>query len=135
MKKGLRSLLLSWSQVTDVVGARGVFIGDAEQGQSLPYVIISQDDSDEFNTLDGPSGAFRMLDFEIDCKGRNAGEANQLAETVRDLLKDYTGPAGNQVIDAVIVDGEYDSRERPVDGSDRKTFVVTLELSIQYHPA
>lgn len=135
MKSSLRTLLLTHAPLTAIVGADGVFVGDAAQGKRLPYVVFWQTSSDENNTLDGPSGSFRTLEFEIDAKGRNAGEANDIAETVREFLKDYAGAAGSQVIDAVIVDDEYDSVERPVAGSDQKTFVVTLDVTIQYHPS
>lgn len=57
-----------------------------------------------------------------------------MSETIREFLKDYSGPAGDETIDAVIVDDEFDDFEKPIDGSDRKTYVTTLELMIQYHP-
>lgn len=135
MKGDLRTLLLSESTITDVVGASGVYVGSARQAASLPYVLITQTDSDEYNTLDAPSGSFRSLEFEIDAKGRTAEEANRLSETVREFLKDYDGPAGTQTIDAVIIEGQFESKERSVNGSDQNTFVVTLELTIQFHPA
>lgn len=134
MKGGLRTLLLAQSAITDIVGAAGVHVGNAAQGQPLPYVAIQQDGSDEFNSLT-ETGRFRAVDFELDCKGRNGGEAAALAETLREFIQDYAGPAGGQVIDAVILDEEFDSVEKPVNGSDQKTFVVTLALTIQYHPA
>jgi len=135
MKAGLRSLLLSQSSVTAIVGAAGAYVQHAAQGVSLPYVVIHQEQADNNNTLDSTSGSFRALDFEIDCKGRTAAESESLRETVHDLLKDYAGAAGAQLIDAVIVNDEFDSVEKPFDGSDNKTFVVTLDITIQYHPA
>lgn len=135
MKGDLRTLLLSQSSITSIVGTSGVFVTDAKQGAPLPYAVISQTDSDEFNTLDAPSGSFRSLEIEIESKGRTAEEADRLSETIRGFLKDYSGAAGTQVIDAVIVEGQFESKERPVNGSDQKTFVVTLELTVQYHPS
>ena len=133
MKGNLRTLLLSQSSVTDIVGASGVFIRHAPQGQALPYVVINQEGSDEFNTLT-ETGRFRAVDYEFDCKGRTGEQAAQIAETVRDFIQDYSGPAGDQTIDAVILDEEFDSVEKPIDGSDKKTFVVTLAMTIQYQP-
>lgn len=134
MKADLRTLLLSHEPLTDLVGESGVFVQHARQGAPLPYVVIEQTGADEHNTLDGPSGSFRAMEYEISAKGRTALEAEHISETVRELLKDYTGAAGNQVIDAVVIDDEFDDIERPVNGSDQKTYVVVLQLTLQYHP-
>lgn len=134
MKTDLRTLLLAQSTITTFVGTQGVYLQSASQGAGLPYIVISGQGSEEFNTLDAPSGSFRSLELDLECKGRTAHEAERIGETVRRFVKDYSGSAGTQVIDAVIVDDLYDRVEKPVNGSDEKTFVVVLELTLQYHP-
>lgn len=131
----LRALLLTHTPLTTVVGAQGVFLQHAAQGAPLPYVLLLEQDSEEFNSLDAPSGSFRSVEFEIDSKGRTAAEASTLAETLRLFLKDYRGVAGTQVIDAIYMQERFADVERPFQGSDQKTHVVTLRLLVQYHPA
>lgn len=134
MKAGLRTLLLAQSSITAIVGATGVYVTRARQGAPLPHVVIEQMAEDNYPTLT-ETGRFRAVDFDLHCKAGTAEQADALAETVQTFIQDYAGAAGSQTIDAVILDDRFDAPEKPVDGSDRTTHVVTLSLTVQYHPS
>ena len=134
MRTGLKKLLLTTNAITSIVGDR-VFITRVPQhaDRNKSHIIITQISSEENKSLDGTS-ELRFLDFDIDCKAITSARADTLAFEVRDFLKDYTGPAGDQTIGAVLFNGETDGIEPPADGSDEGLYVTTLDFQIQYKP-
>ena len=134
MKTGLKKLFLSTNEITWIIGDR-TYITRLPQGadESKDHIILTQISSDEHKSLDGTS-ELRFLDFDIDCKAQTAEGANTLAKAVRTFLKDYTGPAGDQEIKAVIFNGESDGIEPPTNGSGKGLHVALLDFQIQYQP-
>ena len=133
MRSGLVSLLAGESTISAIVGSR-VYVSRAPQTAALPYIIITQISTDEFNTIDGTSG-LRSVDFDIDCKSQRSVEAMTLGDAVRDFVKDYTGTAGSQTIKAVELNSETTDYEPPTDGSDSGIHTTLLDVSIQYAPS
>jgi hypothetical protein len=134
MREGLRTLLLAQSSIASLVGANGVYVTAVPQGATPPYVLLTVLDSDEFADL-VTSGDFREVTVEIDAVASTQAAAASLAVAVRNFLRDYSGPAGGQVIDQVVAEGgERDSVQPPDSGSDRKRFVTSFEAEIQFHP-
>ena len=133
MRSGLVALLAGESTISAVVGTR-VFVSRAPQTASLPYILITQMSSDEYNTMDGTTG-LRSVDFDIDCKSDRSVEADTLGTIVRDFIKDYTGAAGSQTVGAVHLNSESTEYETPTDGSDSGIHLTLLDISIQYTPA
>lgn len=75
----------------------------------------------------------RFLNFEIDCKAKTSVESERLGNAVRTFIDDYSGPAGDFTIGAVILNDESDDYEPPSDGSDIGVHIVTLDVDIQYN--
>lgn len=133
MEAGLISLLSGESTISALVGAR-VYVNKAPQAAALPYIVVTQMTTDEYNAIDGTTG-LRSVSFDIDCKADRSVEATSLADAVRVFVRDYTGAAGSETIDAVMLDGETADFEPPTDGSDTGIHTKTLDISIQYTPA
>lgn len=132
MKSGLVALLTANASISAIVGSR-VYVNHAPQKAVFPYIVLTQMSSEENPCIDGGSSDFRFLTFDIDCKAKTSVQVATLAKTVRRYLDDYTGSAGADTIDAVIMNGESDDLEPPSDGSDTPTYVITLDCDIHFH--
>lgn len=133
MRAGLVALLAGESTINTIVGSR-VYVSKAPQGQPLPYIVITQMDSEEFKSLDS-TGETRAVDFDIDCKSKTSVQADQLGKAVRVFIQDYTGAAGDETVSAVLLNDESASYEPPHDGSDVGIHVTLLDVTIQYKPS
>lgn len=133
MITGIRTLLAAQSSVTNVVATR-IYVNKAPQKAALPYVILTQLDSEEYKSLDATTGTLRRITLDIDCKAQTFLESETLGNAVRTLLDDYSGTAGSYTVGAVLMNAETHSYEPPADGSDNGVHVVTLDLDIQFNP-
>lgn len=133
MEAGLVSLLTNEASISAVVGT-AVYVGNIPQRGTYPCILITQMGSDEYNALDA-TGNLRRVTFDIDCKADTSLAASALADIVREFIKDYTGVAGSQTIDAVHLNGETATVESMTDGSDVHRYVKTLDVDIHYTPA
>lgn len=133
MIEGLPSLLRGESTISALVGTR-VYPYHAPQTAALPYIVVTQLTSEENVAMDG-TGGLRFVTFDIDCKADRATESRTLSKTVRTFIDDYSGTAGNETIDAVLMNDESTQYEPPSDGSDRGIYTTVLDLTIQYTPA
>lgn len=133
MKSGLVSLLANESTISALVGSR-IYVDNAPQKAALPHIVITQMNTDELKSLDGSSET-RRITFDIDCKADRSLDAYTLGNTVRTFIDDYTGTAGSQTIDGVLMNDESGSIEPPHDNSDKPRYVVTLDVDIFYKPA
>ena len=134
MKAGLRKLFLATNGITSLVGDR-TFVTrlPPRVKKDADHILITQISSDENNSLDGTS-ELRFLDIDVDCKATSLARTDAMSLAVRTFLKDYTGPAGDQEIKAVLFSDESDSFEPFIDGSDEGFYVTTLDFNIQYSP-
>ncbi len=133
MKSGLVALLTGESTINSIVSSR-VYISNAPQKATFPYIVITQMGADDFLRLDGGTGNMRAIDYDIDCKSKTSMQTETLANAVRNFLKDYTGAAGSYTIGAVLLNDETDDIEPAADGSDTQTYVTTLDFTIQFNP-
>ena len=133
MRSGLVTLLTGESTISTIVGSR-VYISKAPQKAAFPHIVITQMRSDELPALDGTPG-LRFLEFDIDCKSERSVEAQTLGDAVRVFIDDYTGAAGSQTVDAVILNDESTDYEVPRDASDKGVHTTLLDVTIQYSPA
>ena len=131
MRSGLVSLLRGEATVTAIVGSTGVYVTKAPQTAKLPFVVIDQNDTDEFNSMDG-TGALRRMGFSIDCIASTSLGSETLCNAVREYIDDYTGAAGSFTIDAVILNGEHGGYDPPNDGSDAGFHITTLDIDVFY---
>lgn len=133
MKSGLVSLLANEASINSIVASR-VYVGNAPQNATFPYVLLTQMDSNEMNSLDATTSTLRAVTFDIDCKAHTSIAAANLGDTIRAFLDDYTGTAGSETIRAVVLNSENDSYEPPADGSAVGVYVVTLDVDVFYNP-
>jgi len=131
MRSGLVALLRAEATVTTIVGTTGVYVAKAPQTAKLPFVVIDQNDTEEFKSLDG-TGALRRMGFAIDCIASTSLAAETLGNAVRKYLDDFTGAAGTFTIDAVLMNGEHGGYDPPNDGSDGGFHIITLDLDVFY---
>lgn len=131
MKSGLVSLLTGEATISAICGSR-VYVGNAPQKATFPHVVLTQLGSHENYAIDGGSGQLRFVTFDIDCRAKTSVGAESLANAVRVYLDDYSGTAGSYTIGAVLMNGETDDYEPPSDASDTGTYVVTLDVEVQY---
>ena len=134
MRAGLVALLRAQSSISAIVGTSGVYITKAPQTAKLPFVVIDQSDTDEFNSLDG-TGRLRRMGFTIDSIASTSLGAQTLNDVIREFIDDYTGAAGSLSIQAVIVNGEHGGYDPPNDGSDGGFHMVSLDVDIFYQRA
>lgn len=133
MESGLVSLFMNEASISAIVGT-AVYVSNIPQRGTYPCILITQMGTDEYNALDGTTG-LRKVTFDIDCKANTSLAASALADIVRDFIKDYSGVAGTQTIDAVHLNGETAAVEAMTDGSDVHRYVKTLDVDIHYTPA
>jgi len=133
LNTGLVSLLTGESTISAIVGSR-VYISKAPQNASLPYIVITQMSSNENQTIDGTTG-LRFVDFDIDCKAERSVTSETLGKTVRTFIDDYTGAAGADTVNAVLINDESTQFEPPTDGSDKGIYTTVIDATIQYTPA
>jgi len=133
MITGLVAKLVSDGTIGGLIGSR-CYINKAPQGAKLPYLVLSQLDSEEYITLDATTSDLRSITIDIDCKGRTFVECETLTNAVKALLTDYSGAAGSYVIGASFFNSESHDYEPEASGGDAGTFVITLDFDFQYNP-
>jgi len=130
----LVTLLLNQSQIIAVVGSR-IYLDEAPQTATLPYVVITEMDVDGNVSLDGGTDNLQFVNYDVDCYGATRTKARDLAKLIRDFIKDFSGETGGtQTIKAVVMNGEASDRIPPTDGKGPSTFVRTLDITIQFNP-
>ena len=133
MITGLVAKLVSDGTISGLIGSR-CYINKAPQAAKLPYLVLTQLDSEEYITLDATTSNLRNLTVDIDCKGRTFIECETLTNAVKALLKDYSGAAGSYTIGASFFNSEVHDYEPAADGGDAGIFVITLDFDFQYNP-
>jgi hypothetical protein len=133
MITGLVAKLVSDATVGGLIGSR-CYVNKAPQGARLPYLILTQLDSEEYITLDATTSNLRSITVDIDCKGRTFVECETLTNAVKALLTDYVGAAGSYVIGASFFQSEVHDYEPAADGGDAGIFVITLDFDFQFNP-
>lgn len=136
IESGLRTLLLTQSSITTLVPSQvvegttyyGIFNEYPEEGFKLPFILISQVSFDPYVTLDGTAG-MGSYEIDIDCYANKYSTALAIADAVTEFLKDYSGSAGSNTINAVIWLGKR--HDRIFEGQGRKVIQNIVSLSYQ----
>lgn len=131
ISKGLRTLLLAQSSITDIVGDDGIFVTAATQGTTQPYIIIDRMAGSKFKGLDGNQGTKRA-EIDIECWHNTPSDAAALADIVSDFLDDYTGAAGDATIKESTQVDDVDNYEPPKVGQAISEFVTILNYEFIY---
>ena len=140
IETSLRTLLLAQSSITALVPAQtvggvsfsGIFLDHNAEGFVAPFVLLTMVDHDPLKRLDGTSNGLAFTDFDIDCYCSNRPAAIALAAAVNSFLKDYTGAADTDTIDAVLFQSMRDDVVFLGDGRDQRHYVRSLSYQIQH---
>jgi hypothetical protein len=130
ISKGLRTLLLAQSSITDIVSQK-IFVGAARQGTEQPYIVIDRMSGEKFKGLDGNQGT-RRAEIDIECWHNTPGDATTLADVVSDFLDDYTGAAGSATIKESTQVDEADNYDQPKSGGEIGEWVTILNFEFIY---
>ena len=133
MITGILNLLINTQTISTLIGSR-CYVNKAPQKAVLPYIVLTQLNSEEFLSLDATTSTLRSIVVDVDCKGRTFPEAESLANAVRARLTDYSGTAGSYTIGASIFNSESHDYEPATDGSDNGVFAITLDYDIIFNP-
>lgn len=96
------------------------------QDPTLPAMTYGRLSAPRDRTLDGVTGRVRArIRFHIWADGFKA--ARTLAETMRQLFKDYSGTMGFTTVNAVSLEGEADQRD-----PDTGTYHTILDFMFTY---
>ena len=132
MRAAMVAILNADGPVTGYTGSR-IFIGKAPQSAQLPYIVITDLQSDELETMDATFG-LRFVDYDVDCKAASSTESDGLAEAVRTALRGYTGTIAGATVRAMVLNGETLDFEPPTSGDDGGIYTVTVDCQMQYEP-
>ena len=139
IEAGLRTLLMEEATIAalaqpraiDGISFPAVFVDVPVQGFAPPFLVISVIDTDPLVAMDGTSGLMDQA-VSIDAYHPDSGNSKALAAAVSDFLKDYTGPAGDDTINAVIWKNATDHQIWTQDGRDVRYYVRSLSFRIQH---
>lgn len=140
LETSLRTLLLAQSSITTLVSSRdiggttyyAIFNENPEEGFAPPYILIHLIDFDAMGALDGTTG-MTSYEIDIDCYSTKVSASLAIADAVHSFLKDYTGAAGSDTIDAVFTLNKR--MDDYPEGQGRKVFhnITSLSYQIQAH--
>jgi len=130
---GILNLLINTAAISNLIGSR-CYVNKAPQKAALPYVVLTQLNSEEFLSLDATTSTLRSIVIDVDCKGRTFPETESLANAVKTRLTDYSGAAGSFTVGATIFNSESHDYEPATDGSDNGVFAITLDYDIMFNP-
>jgi hypothetical protein len=129
---GILNLLINTLAISNLIGSR-CYVNKAPQKAALPYIVLTQLNSEEFLSLDATTSTLRSIVIDVDCKGRTFPETESLANAVKTRLTDYSGAAGGFTVGATIFNSESHDYEPATDGSDNGVFAITLDYDIIFN--
>mgnify|MGYP003424046824 FL=1 len=136
----IRSLLLSQpsivtalpSQSVNRVSLPAVFCDHAPQGFTPPFAVVTDLGQDTMLTLADPVFGMRALELDIDVYGYDEPSTRSAMQTIRQFFDDYSGPAGDNTILAVIWQDESYSYVKSNEGRDTRYHVATTNYLVQF---
>lgn len=136
IEQGLRTLLLAQSSITSLLGdaTKGVYLDFAPQGVAEPFIVISAVSVNPLLHLGG-TGGLRFTSVDVDCKARTREAATSLAQAVETYIADYSGAAGSDTLNAVLLEDRGYDFEPPDGARQWGRFVETLDIQCQWTPA
>jgi hypothetical protein len=93
IKTAIFAELAGNSNVTNVVSTR-VWLNQAKQNETLPYVVFHRLDNTPEYHMGAQSGLTRGL-FQIDCYDDDPDDAHDLSEVIREALSGQRGTIGS----------------------------------------
>jgi hypothetical protein len=120
--------LLADAGVSALVSDR-IFLGEADQGTSLPLVVFALPSLEELQDLDGPTGAVTGTCLVV-CIADTLGEAKDLGDAVRASLDGWRDETVSPSIQSFRFESQEDGELPPVDDSEKGAQVVTQNYSV-----
>lgn len=136
IEEGIRTLLLAESTVSTLLGeaTKGVYVDHAPQNAVLPYVEIHNTSMNPMLHL-GTTGGMRSSELDIDCKAATGEAARALADAVEAYIDDYSGAAGSDTINAILLQDRVRDVEPPDGARANPRYVQTIDIQCQWTPA
>lgn len=106
----------------------------APSSTAFPYVTVQRLSVATPYHFGGASATFDTL-LQLDCWALQAGEAKHLAEVLRGGIDGFAGEWDGLAIDGVFIDGELDTAEPALDGSERVLHRTVLTVQIWHERA
>jgi len=137
--EGLIAYLGSEATITAIVGTspKRIYENNAPQSPASfaarPYIVIFADGGERDYSLQGDTGFSLGASLTIECHDDSDDGANDLAESVWDVLSGYSGALGSAAVDSHCELSEPDgAAETPQDGGEPSKFYVSLNCTIHY---
>lgn len=137
---GIRTLFLSQSSITAVLPSQrvsrvlvpAVFCDSALQGFQPPFAVVTDLGTEPNLYLADPVGGFRTLELDVDVYSYDEPTGRSAMKVIREFFDDYSGPAGDDTIKAVLWQDEAYRYVRLNEGRDTKYHVSTTSYLVQY---
>ena len=133
IEAGLRALLLTKSEITNLVSGR-VRVVKLRQNDDFPAIVINAPNTDHVNDLTGVGGLCQSS-VSFMCMAKTLEDARELAKQLRLVVSGYQGPALREDITAVIVDTTTSDWVSLDDASDAGVFSVDVNCTVWHHEA
>jgi len=133
-QSALRTYLLADSDITDIIGASGVYAFPVAQNQEPPYIVISRILEEPFNNLDAVQAVVRE-EWQLDCIALLNDDSESLKTAVIGRINNAspTTLSGFDV-SLLIVTSVSDLSELEDDGSQTKAIRKTITATVKRTP-
>lgn len=122
--------------VIDGIAVKRVFVNAGEHGIDTPYVTITCDSSEQFNTLDAAyHGTLNMDSLTINVYANSTTNCLELTEFVRDAMRDWSHAYGDYIVQTSDVTNARIAGRHDFGEGDEAIYVGTVESLVYYIPA
>ena len=130
VKSSLITYLKAETNLSALIGDR-IYIGWAEQGTTLPYIVAHQIDAIHEHHMASATGLVQGR-FQFDCYGQTTVAAENVAEQVRQSLDGFRGAMGSVFVSTCHLESERDDTIQPVEGAHRGIYSVQQDYMISW---
>jgi hypothetical protein len=135
IEQHLRTYLLSFPAVTDVVGTRIRPNHAAQEGDAYPYVIYHRVSNHRWRSTGGDVGVAQPR-IQFDCYGDTYAKASSARAAIAGVIAGFTTPtssgSGGVCLLSLRVEDERDDYEEPVHGEEIGEHVCSLDVMVIY---
>lgn len=103
----------------------------APESAAMPYMVYTVISTSHEHVLSGGAGMAHAR-VQVDCYASTRIAVLALAEHVRDAWQGYRGTADSVVIRSVVLPGDTQMIEWPIDGSEDARYRVTQDYMVWY---
>lgn len=125
----LRTVLLTDTAITAIVGTTGIYVDHAGQEDLSAYIVIGQQGHDPLGNLTETTGV-GITQLDVDCLSKSRTQVRTLAKAVIAKFKDFAGTSGGVTFSAVNWTDEGSDMKQAADGSTEHHFVLTESFNV-----